>query len=105
MSNDEYSGENRKDERWHIKKEVTWGHLVSTMVLAGVVSSSYIEMGDGIQHNQAKMAENKKEIEHVRELNELNTGQLKEAIHEVGLQYEKIDGKLDKLIDRELNGH
>ncbi len=99
-----YDGEDRRDERWHLTKGVSWSHLMSTLVLAGVVLSSYIEMGDGIQHNQAKMIENKKEIEHVRELNELNTGQLKEAIHEVGLQYEKIDAKLDKLIDRELNG-
>ena len=100
-----YEGEERREERWHIKKEVTWGHLVSTFVLAGVVLSSYIEMGEGIQHNKAEMIANQREIEHVRELNALNTGQLRSAIHEVGLQFEKIDSKLDKLIDRELNGH
>ena len=99
-----YEGENRREERWHIKKEVTWGHLISTMILAGVVLSSYIEMGDGIQNNVAKMEANQREIEHVIEMNALNTGQLRSAIHEVGLQFEKIDGKLDKLIDRELNG-
>ena len=96
---------NQNNDPWHIKKEITWGHIMSTIVLAGALLTAWADMGSRIDDNSHLVAANAREIEHVKELDEVNKQQMKVVIQGLSAQYDKIDEKLDKIIDRELNGN
>ena len=77
---------------------------MSTIILAGALLTAWSDMGVRIEENANSIERNASEINHVKELDAINNLQMKDAIDGVAEQYEKIDKKLDKLIERELNG-
>ena len=92
----EWDGSDRRNESWHVKKELTWGHIVTTIMLAAGMITVYTDMSSSIEHNR-------QEIQHVKEINELQTQNFKKAVTDVNDKFEKIDKKLDKLIDYRLS--
>ena len=100
-----YEGQDKRHESWHIKKELTWTHILSTLILAGTLIAAWGDVGTRIDENAFNTTANAREIVHVRELDEVNKKQMQNVIQGLTLQYDKIDEKLDKIIDRELNGN
>ena len=72
----------RRAERWHLKKEIQLTHVISTLILVGAVLAyvSKIEQRLTIVETQL--------------LSQRDTAVLQRA------QLEKIDAKLDRLIER-----
>ena len=85
-------------EHWHVKREITAGHMVSTLMLAGALIVAWDDMGDKIdlttlqietiQVNDARQDENRQQIRQ----------EMKEEL-------KAINGKLDRLIEREINNN
>lgn len=112
----EYDGPERRayhPEPWHIKREVTWGHLMSTITLLVLLAGSWFNMSNAIQETKGLVYTNTKtieevkdrhfsDIEHVKELNTIQNRQFTEVVKEVKEQYQRLDEKLDKLIDKQL---
>ena len=97
MSN--WSGDERREDHWHIRKEVTWGHIMTTVSLLFLAVGAWINTTGEISENRFLTQRNAREIEHVRELNRIQGVKLEAAIQRVEEQYEKIDLKLDSLRD------
>lgn len=102
----------RRRDQWHIKKEVTWGHIVSTIMLAVGLVGVYIDINARIDNNGNKIAENANDIEFVRQIHDKDIladdkrmRRLEErnsdALKKIDATFDKIDKKLDKLIEKQ----
>ena len=96
------------ENQWHIKKEVSVGHMISTGLLAAGLIGVYADMSSNIQRNSLA-------VEHIKELHVLETQRSRDSLLQMEIrskegfralteQFEHINKKLDKLIERELNG-
>ncbi len=94
-------------ETWHVDKSISAGHMISTvaMIFAGVLFVTDIKEDVSIL---AEKTENNKE--HINRLDEREakdmqnvTEELKNLRDELQERDVRIEDKLDRLIDRELN--
>lgn len=96
-------------EHWHVKKEVTWGHIMTTgtMVVLGVLAWGKMESRITVvevtqqftQSEQAKINESQN-----RRIDESQKA-LEKQIDGLGGDIKDVLKKIDKLIERELNGN
>lgn len=93
--------EDRPVEHWHLKKEITWGHIMTTVGMLGVFVSQYISMTNAIADVRNGMNNNRTEISHVREISTIQNQRLDRAIEEVKRQYTSISDKLDALMQKQ----
>lgn len=87
---------------WHLDKRLNVGHMLTTLSLFG----GLVVAMNGLQD---QVIENTNENRHQRELIERVERQADRRDMQTREQLEKIDKKLDKILDRELrrngNGH
>lgn len=81
---------------WHIKPEVSVGHMISTLALAGSLMIGWNNMTDRVIRMEERT--NQVQKENTRQ-NERMAG-LQQGIDR---KLERLDTKLDRLIERELN--
>lgn len=106
MSND-YDGRDKRhvpysniEQKLYEKPIFSIGAL---LVMAGLLIRVVLYVVD-IDHRAMDLGkENKAEIKHVREMQKIQKERFDDSIKDVKEQYEKIDEKLDKLINRELD--
>lgn len=89
-------------EEWHIRKEVTWGHIVTTIFLIGSLLGVYLDVNNDIKTNSEGIAHNAQEIEHHVELVDQRNDAMQRSIDEVKQQGKELIQKIDKLIDYQL---
>lgn len=104
----EYTGEERRDTSWHVEKKVSVSHMISTIVLAGALVGVYQDMDNRQVRVEAAVEHIKAEAKridqsHNRRMDAIRVEQ-KEAVKKVDRNLDKINNKLDRLIERELNG-
>lgn len=91
-----WDGSERRTENWHLKKELSYGHIMTTLMLAAGLVGVYTDMNNGIDANKA-------EIQHVKEIHQVHTKQYNRSIDDIkenmNKTFDKIDAKLDKLIE------
>ena len=88
------SDEEPSREHWHIKKELTWGHLMTTALMAISLVGIYIDMNTRITDNSAGIAANREEIQHHREIVEEQRSQEERHIREIRDQMKEIREEL-----------
>ena len=81
------------DGRWHLKREIQIGHIVTTLTVA-VSVVVYV----GKIEQRLAVAESR--IAAQRERDERQDKVLAEAMARLGAQLERLDGKLDHLVER-----
>lgn len=93
----EYGPENdRRDNSWHLDKKVNIGHMITTLALFGSMLIS-------INSIQDQVVKNTEEARHQREIiNRVEQTSAKRD-QETRLQLDRIDSKIDRLLQRELD--
>lgn len=81
-------------EQWHLDRKVSVTHIVSTLM---IVASLFL-WGGNIER---RIDLNAKDIEQVREMQSRNWQANKEAWKDLKSSIEKMNGKLDRLIERD----
>ena len=81
------------DGRWHLKREIQIGHIITTLTVA---VSVVIYVGKIEQ----RLAVVESQIATQRERDERQDKVLAEAMARLGAQLERLDGKLDRLVER-----
>ena len=81
------------DGRWHLKREIQIGHIITTLTVA-VSVIVYV----GKIEQRLAVAESR--IATQRERDERQDKVLAEAMARLGAQLERLDGKLDRLVER-----
>lgn len=89
-----YEGINRRTH-WHISKEVTWGHILTTITLLLTVAALWGDLDDRVDMNTI-------ERQHNRELIEAYKADSNAARDEIREEFRSINDKLDRLIERVL---
>lgn len=90
----DYHGINRRTH-WHISKEVTWGHILTTITLLLTVAALWGDLDDRVDMNTI-------ERQHNRELIEAYRTDMATARDEIREEFRSINDKLDRLIERVL---
>ncbi len=80
---------------WTFDKRISLSHMITTISLVGAI----LVWGFGLE---TKVDLNTREILHQKELRKEQTTAIKDTIRGIRLEYQEINRKLDKLIDREL---
>ena len=81
---------------WTFDKRISLSHMLTTLTL--VAGMAYY--GNSLQD---QVAQNTHDIKHERELRQSEAKVVKDAIRENKEQYQEINRKLDKLIERHLD--
>ena len=81
------------DGRWHLKREIQIGHIITTLTVA---VSVVIYVGKIEQ----RLAVVESQIATQRERDERQDKVLADALVRLGAQLERLDGKLDRLVER-----
>ena len=81
-------------EHWHLDRKVSITHIISTVM---VIASLFV-WGGGIER---RIDLNAKDIEQVREMQNRNWQANKEAWRELKSSLNKMNNKLDRLIERD----
>jgi cell division protein FtsB len=101
--------EEREIEHWHVKKEVTWGHIMTTvgMVVAGMMAFGSIDSRITVVEvtQSLTQAEHQKVTEAQNRRIDESQKALERQIDSLGGDIKDVLHKIDKLIDRELNGN
>ena len=84
------------EHRWHIKPEVSIGHMVSTVALAGSIVIGWNNMADRVTRIEERTNQVQKE-------NARQNERLEGLQRGIDRKLERLDTKLDRLIERELN--
>lgn len=104
MSQD-YEGDERQEptdrrdyrnQHFHLKKEITWGHVVTTIFLVGGMFGLYT---DNIRQHQ--LAD--KRISVIESQMQLQHEQMMQVRTMVDTRLTSIDAKLDRIVDRMLD--
>ena len=84
------------DKNWHVKREVSVGHMISTIMLCTAGLAAWDNLGDRVDRLEAKSDQ--------LELADGRQAQRFESIQNaIDGKLEKIDGKMDRIIDRMLD--
>jgi hypothetical protein len=90
-------------EHWHLKKEVTWGHLMTTLALVAAGFGAWNNVTNDISKAGHQYDLVKTEVNHVKELQQSKIEDLDRALKGFQAQFERVERKLDQLIvDRKL---
>lgn len=81
------------DGRWHLKREIQIGHIITTLTVA---ASVVIYVGKIEQ----RLAVAESQIATQRERDERQDKVLADALVHLGAQLDRLDGKLDRLAER-----
>ena len=81
------------EQDWHIEKRVTWGHMISTIVLGAALLTAWDDIGDRVDAHEI-------EIKYVQEKDLSLEAQYFDLRKENREQYKAISEKLDSLILR-----
>lgn len=95
------------DEHWHLSKQVSLTHILTTIALL-VASFWYIADTDSrislVEQEQAYVRMNVKRLEDSQRIREATfSAQISELRKESNTNFERLDKKLDKIIERELD--
>jgi len=96
-SEDLYPDINRRTH-WHISKEVTWGHILTTITLLLTVAALWGDLDDRVDMNTI-------ERKHNRELIDENKSSAMASRLEMRQEFRNVNDKLDRLIERVLLRH
>ncbi len=95
-------------DHWHVKKEVTWGHIMTTL---GMVILGVLAVGDMDRRITVVEVSNKYSQSEQSKINEAQNKRIDASQRALERQIDNLGGdikdvlkKIDKLIDRELNG-
>ena len=91
---DVYPPINRRTH-WHISKEVTWGHILTTITLLLTVAALWGDLDDRVDLNTI-------ERQHNRELIDENKESAMASRLEMRQEFRNVNDKLDRLIERVL---
>lgn len=95
------------DEHWHLSKQVSLTHILTTIALL-VAAFWYIADTDRrislVEQEQAYVQMNVKRLEDSQRIREATfSAQISELRKESNTNFERLDKKLDKIIERELD--
>ena len=101
-------GDERRNTAWHVERKVSVSHMISTIVLAGALIGVYQDMDNRQVRVEAAVQQLEKESEriddgHNKRMDNIKQAQ-KESVQKMDRHFEQIQQKLDRLIERELNG-
>ena len=80
-------------EHWHLDRKVSITHIISTIM---VIASLFV-WGGGIER---RIELNAKDIQQVREIQNRNWDANREALKDLKSSLDKVNNKLDRLIER-----
>lgn len=94
-------------EHWHLSKQVSLTHILTTIALL-VAAFWYIADTDSrislVEQEQAYVQMNVKRLEDSQRIREATfSAQISELRRESNTNFERLDKKLDKIIERELD--
>ncbi|MCK4621299.1 MAG: hypothetical protein KAT62_03690 [Desulfuromonadales bacterium] len=96
-------------EHWHVKKEVTWGHIMTTVGVLVAGMMVFGEMDSRITvvevTQEFAQAEQAKTVESQNKRIDASQQALEKQIDGLGDDIKDVLIKIDKLIERELNGN
>lgn len=101
-------------EHWHIKRELTAGHILTTILLVITIITGWTNLDRRVTIAETTALEAKdqvqSEIDHLREISVMQAEQIDETIQSIRDHFSRIENKLDRLIDRQMintngNGH
>ena len=93
----EWDGVNRRQESWHIKKEITWGQIVTTLVVAASMFWWVADVDKRVEQNTT-------EIAHAKELMQIEQKHVRGTVDTIEKKVDKVDTKLDWILEK-FNGH
>jgi len=94
MSNTRYTGEERRAQSWHLAKEVPITLIVTVVLQTVAVVWFFADMKKDIELLKADTA-----VLHKRD--DRTASELHEVVAALTAQLDRLDGKLDRLIERE----
>ncbi len=94
MTPTDYDGENRRKESWHLAKEVPLTLIVTVVIQTVGVVWYLAEMKKDIELLKADTA-------YLHQKNTQNSTDLQASMTLMRAQFDKVDAKLDRLIERE----
>lgn len=86
------------DERvdgWHLRKEITWGHIVSTLILAGTMMLAFNNISTRVELNTQRINFTEKTVQQQSEQNHRDRKEIRESLKD-------MQNKIDKLIDLQI---
>lgn len=83
----------RQREPWHVKKEIQIGHIITTVTIAASVVVYINRIEQRIAITEAALA-------HQRERDMRQDADLVDRAAAIARQLERIDGKLDRLVEK-----
>ena len=99
----------REVDHWHVKKEVTWGHIMTTVGVLVAGMMAFGEMDSRITvvevTQEFAQAEQAKTVESQNKRIDESQKALEKQIDGLGDDIKNVLIKIDKLIERELNGN
>lgn len=94
----EYEPYLNRRTHWHISKEVTWGHILTTITLLFTVAALWGDLDDRVDENTI-------ERKHNRELIDENKEAALSMRLEMRQEFRNINSKLDRVIEGILIRH
>jgi len=98
-----------KDQRrdWHLEKSVSIGHLVTTGMALIALVLAWAEMNARIEYNAIENGHQTESIKRIEGKQDKQTLEIKQEIQQLRVEQRtdsgKINEKLDRLIERNLN--
>lgn len=101
-------GDERRDTSWHVEKKVSIGHMLTTLMVAGGLIGVYVDMSGRQVKVEAAVVHLEKESVRIDDQHNIRMDSIrveqKESVQKMDRNFELIQHKLDRLIERELNG-
>jgi len=89
-----------EDKNWHVKREISVGHMVTTIALCAALITGWDALSDRVDRLEITGEQSQK----INQAQDRRMEQLQQSIDDT---LDKLDGKLDRLIGRilDLNGN
>jgi len=85
-------------EHWHLRKEITWGHIMTTVSLLMAASVAWMDLNTDVQKNIQAIDYNRQSIERSSEQNQRDR-------QDINNRLQRMDGKIDKLLEIQLRSN
>ena len=91
-----YAGEEKRAKKLHLDPTISWGHILTTLMMMGTILAGWNDVNKRLTLNESASSHN-------RELIGIQERQSNQDRTELSHIIEKINEKLDRLIERRTN--
>lgn len=97
IRNSSYEGEDRRSKRLHLDPTISWGHILTTMLMVGGLIASWMTLDSRVTKNGSQTIHNRELITRLEKDTDRDRAEVKGLIRDMNL-------KLDRIIQSSING-